>query len=429
VFDGALRKWVLPSQETVIFVLKDAVLWGAFFIYALKKDPLELPRPLHATWVPVLLVAYILVAMAQAFNLNQPNLIVSAVGLKSHLAYLPLVVLLPPIVARTTGAQIARFLWRYALFIVVPLTALSIFQFSQPPSAWINQYVEEMATGVAKMQGFPRITGTFPYIGSYIKYLQFNAVLGASTVLAGLKYGHKGLATTGGIILGGTTIVVPMTGSRSPVVVITAGLVGLFLIMRSRRYWLPLLAMALIGAFVAAEGFGDSIVLQGWEALGERTERSGLAQDRIEQFLLAPITGLEEAGLFGYGVGTNHQAASGFVSGPRWEGGIGGDNRVLRVLAELGALGFLILIFLKASLLYISFQVVQKERSPVEMIIGGTAFCVLFSYLLLPVVYNVVSGALYWGSVGGVLGIWSIQQASIQNRKVKSRVLDPVRGG
>jgi O-antigen ligase len=190
--------------------------------------------------------------------------------------------------------------------------------------------------------------------------------------------------------------------------------------MRSKRYWLPLLAVALIGVFVAAEGFGETIVFQGWEALSERIEKSGLAQDRIERFLLAPITGLEEAGLFGYGVGTNHQAALRFVSEPGWEGWIGGDNRVLRVLAELGALGFLILIFLKASLLYISFQVVQKERSPVEMIIGGTAFCVLLSYLILPVVYNVVSGALYWGSVGAMLGIWSMQNILGQGREAKS---------
>jgi hypothetical protein len=336
------------------------------------------------------------------------------------LAYLPLVVLLPPIAARVTELHFARFFWGYVLFIVLPLAALSVYQFSQPPTAWINQYVEEMATGVAKVQGFPRITGTFPYIGSYIKYLQFNAVLGVSALLAGLKYGRNDFSLLGGIVLGATAVVVPMTGSRSPVVVITAGLVALFLIVRSKRYWLPLIAVVLIGSFVLAEGFGDSLVLQGWEVLGERTERSGLAQDRIKRFLKGPIRGLEEAGLFGYGVGTNHQASLEFVSGHRWEGWMGGDNRVLRVFAELGALGFLILTLLKASLLYISFHVVQKERGPVEMIIGGTAFCVLLSYLLLPVVYNVVSGALYWGSVGSVLGMWSIQQASIKSKSVKS---------
>jgi hypothetical protein len=269
-----------------------------------------------------------------------------------------------------------------------------------------------MATGVAKVEGFPRITGTFPYIGSYIKYLQFNAVLGASAVLAGLKYGRKGLWVSGGIILGGTAVVLPMTGSRSPVFVITAGLIGLFLIMRSRRYWLLLMAVAVIGAFLAAESFGDSIVLQGWEALGERTERAGLAQDRIERFLMGPITGIEEAGVSGYGVGTNHQAAPGFVSGPRWEGWIGGDNRILRVFAELGAVGFLILTLLKASILYLSFQIVRDEKSLVELIVGATGFCVLLGYTLLPVVYNVVSSAFYWGCTGAVVGVWSVKRFS-----------------
>ena len=414
VFDGALRKWVLPSQEAVIFVLKDMVLWGVFLIYALKRDPLKLPRPLHSTWVPVLVVAYIFVVLAQAFNIHQPTLIVSAIGLKSHLAYLPLIILLPPIAARITERQVTRFLWWYALLIVVPLTTLSMYQFSQPPSAWVNQYVEGMSIGVAKIGKFPRVTGTFSFIGSYIKYLQFNAVLGASAVLVGLKYGRRSLVASGGIIVSGTAIVVPMTGSRSPVVVIAAGLIALFLIMRNRKYWIPLLAIAVLGAFVAAEGFSESIVLQGWEALGERTERSGLAQDRIERFLLGPITGLEEAGVFGYGVGTNHQAAPGYVSGSIWEGWVGGDNRVLRVFMELGTLGWLVLTAMKLSFLYIATRVLRESRRPVELIVGGTAFCVLLSYLLLPVVYNVVSGALYWGAVGAVLGIWSLQQTSVR---------------
>jgi O-antigen ligase len=191
-----------------------------------------------------------------------------------------------------------------------------------------------------------------------------------------------------------------------------AGLIALLLIMRSRRYWLPLMVVAVIGAFVAAEGFGDSIVLQGWEALGERTERAGLAQDRIERFLMGPITGIEEAGVFGYGVGTNHQASPGFVSGPRWKGWIGGDNRVLRVFAELGAVGFVILTLLKASILYLSFQIVREEKSPVELIVGATGFCVLLGYTLLPVVYNVVSSALYWGCAGAVVGVWSVKRLS-----------------
>jgi hypothetical protein len=48
-----------------------------------------------------------------------------------------------------------------------------------------------------------------------------------------------------------------------------------------------------------------------------------------------------------------------------------------------------------------------------ELIVGATAFCVLLSRLVLPVVFNMVTSALYWGTAGAMLGIWSLQQAHI----------------
>lgn len=417
IFDGALRKWVLPSQESVLFLLKDVVLWGGYGIYALKRNPIELPRPVYSTWVPVFLGAYVFVVMLQAFNPRQPSLFVSALGLKAHLAYMPLVVLVPALIVQVTERQILRFLWAYVLFVCVPIVLLSIYQFSQPPTAWINKYVADSAN-VAKVQNFARITGTFPYIGSFTPYLQFNAVLGASTVLAGLRWNRRTISLLGIILLGGTAIVMPMAGSRSPVVIVVGGLAALFLIMRSRGQWLRFLAVAAIVTLVIAQSLEGNLVLQGWEALAQRAEASGEAESRMLGLAMGPITGLEEGGVWGYGVGTNHQVAPRFVSGGTWEGWIGGDNRVLRVFVELGALGWLLLTAMKLSLLYVAFRVVRASRRPTELIVGGTAFCVLLSYLLLPVVYNVVSSGLYWGSAGAVLGIWSIQQVSWQSGPV-----------
>jgi hypothetical protein len=390
ILDGALRKWVLPSQESVLFLLKDIILWGGYGMYALKQNPIELPRPVYSTWVPVLLGAYVFMVLVQAFNPRQPSLYVSALGLKAHLAYMPLVVLIPALIAQATERQVLRFLWAYVLFLCVPIVVLSIYQFSQPPTAWINKYVAD-SSNPAKVQSFSRITGTFPYIGSFTPYLQFNAVLGASTVIAGFKWARWKLSLLGLILLGGTAIVIPMTGSRSPVVIVVGGLAALFLIMRSRRQWFHFVAVAVIAAVVITQSLGGSLILQAWEALAQRAQEAGQTESRMLRLLMGPITGVEEGGVWGYGVGTNHQVASRFVTGGTWDGWIGGDNRVLRIFVELGALGWLLLIAMKLSLLYVAFRVVRARRRPIELIVGGTAFCVLLSYLLLPVVYNVVS--------------------------------------
>ena len=410
LLDGALRKWVLPSQSQLLFVLKDAVLWGGFLAYATWRSPTQLPRPVRHTWVPVLLGAYICLVLVQAFNLRQPNLMVSALGLKAHLAFMPLVVLLPAAIAETTERQIIRLLWYYALLIVVPLAALSVYQFYQPPSAWINQYVREMGT-IATVEGHVRAISTFSYVGSHTAYLVFNAFLGTGLLLAGLRYERRDVLGLGGLIFGATVVVLPMAGSRSPIVIVAVAVAALLLVVQSRRagtFRFVALVLLIGVAVVQVTGLGE-----GWEALAERAATAGDTENRIENVFLSPIYGLERGGLLGYGAGSAHQAAPRFVPGAfgaEWlpEGYI--ENAIARQIIELGAFGWLLLISLKATLLYLAYQTLRRSRRILELIVGVTAFCMLLAKLPFPVIYNVVAGAFYWGSAGAMLGVWSLQE-------------------
>lgn len=412
ILDGALRKWVFPqSASLAIFVVKDLVLWGGYLAYATHRSPFALPRPLQSTWVPVLLGAYVCVVLLQAFNLGQPALTVSALGLKAHLAYAPLVVLVPALIAETTERQLIRYLWGYLALVHTPIFLLAMFQFSQPPGAWINQYVSD-ATTIASIEGFPRITGTFPYIGSFTPYLQFSTFLSFSVLVAGVRWGKRQLRTLGILTLVSTLIVIPMTGSRSPVFIVGGGIVALLLVSRFKGQWLGVLAMVALVGGLATVGFGDSRLLQGWEVWAERTRTGGTeaVESRTGSILSSPIDGIDRAGLFGYGVGTNHQAATRVTDRTDWEGRYGGDRGALRLIFELGVLGWLVLVSLKSALLYIAIVALRRSQEPWELIFSATAFCVLLSHLLLPVVFNVVSGALYWGVAGAVLGVWSHQE-------------------
>jgi hypothetical protein len=421
IVDGALRKWVLPSQATALFVLKDIVLWGGVLLYALRRNPFELPRPLRSTWVSILLIAYLFVVLLQAFNLRQPNLIVGAIGLKAHLAYVPLVVLLPALIIEASQQHVVRFLWWYALLLYIPIVVLGVYQFFQPPTAWINQYVREMAT-IATVQGHPRITGTFSYIGSFTPFLQFNAFLGAGIALAGIQGEDRNLKILGSIILVATAVILPMTGSRGPVIMVIGGLFILLLIGGFEGRLVRPLAVGLFAVFFVTEFFGGSYLLQGWEMLAERTQEVGAdeAEGRLISLLTAPITGLDDAGLVGYGVGTNHQAASRFVGAADWAGRLRVDNGVLRIMMELGFLGWLVFTALKIALLHVSFRSVRQSQNAVELIISATAFCTLLSNIIAPLAFNVVNSAIYWGIAGAVLGTWSMQWA--RRSKHRSRL-------
>ncbi len=410
IVDGALRKWVLPSQSAALFVLKDAVLWGGFLAYTTWRSPTKLPRPLRRTWVPVLLVGYIALVVIQAFNLRQPNLTVSALGLKIHLAFLPLVVLMPAFIAETTERRVIRLLWYYALLIVLPLVALSVYQFYQPPSAWVNQYVREMGT-IAMSGGHVRVISTFSYVGSHTAYLTFNAFLSVGVLLAGLRHRRRDLLTLGGLLFGATVIVLPMAGSRGPIVIIAVAVAVLLIVVESRYTgaFRAVAVLLVIGvAIVQVTG-----LTEGWTALAERATEAGDTENRIESLLISPIRGIESGGLLGYGAGSAHQSAARFVPGTftrDWlpTGEI--ESPIARLIIELGAPGWLLLMALKTWLLYLAYQTVQRGRQALEIIVGVTAFCVLLVNLPFPVIYNVVAGAFYWGSAGAMLGVWSLQE-------------------
>jgi hypothetical protein len=420
IVDGGLRKWIFPGYPTFFLVLKDMVLWGGFALYSLQRSPTELPRPLRKTWAPVLLGAYIFVVLLQASNLRQPSLGASLVGLKAHLAYLPLVILLPALIIQTTERQMNQLLWGYAICVFLPVVALSVYQFYQPPTAWINTYVRRTELIDTLTAEHVRVTGTFPYIGSYTPYLLVNAFLSASTLLAGLRWNRRDLTVLGTTFLIAVLVVLPMTGSRSTVATTVGAVVALLLVTKAgARKRLRFLGVAAAVVFVVVQGGVGLGLTEGWEAFQQRVERAGgteAAEGRTLKILGGPIEGLERAGLFGYGVGTAHQATSRFVpgaSGYSWlpEGYI--ENGTARVFIEIGVIGWLVLMALKGTLLYLAYQTVQRSRRPHHLIIGGTAFCMLLSKLVLPVVFNVVTSAFYWGTAGAMLGVWSLQHVRL----------------
>lgn len=416
IISGALRKWVFPGYPTLFLLLKDVVLWGAFALYALRRSPTELPRPLRTTWIPVLLGGYIGIVCLQAFNLHQPALIVSAIGLKAHLAYLPLVVLLPRLISRASEQKMEKFLWGYGICIFLPVMVLSIYQFYQPPTAWINKYVTPNNPIDLLAEGVVRITGTFSYITTFNAYLTFSAYLGGATLLSGVRHGRRSLTVLGSSFLILTAIVLPMTGSRAGILYSAGGVLALLLVTRVKRWGrLALIVAVMVLGVIGVQNRtgGELFVFEGWDLFAERVQRAGSVEgmeSRSEQILLGPIERFEDISLLGYGVGSAHQASRRFAGNYGWLPSGYVETPTIRLIQELGILGWLLFLTLKGALLYFAYQTVRRSQNPVELIIGGTAFCVLLSRVYIPAVFNHVMSAIYWGSAGAMLGIWSIQK-------------------
>lgn len=414
VVDGALRKWVMPSQSILLFVVKDAVLAGAFVIYSFGHSPFQLPRPVRGTWFPFLLGLYIYVVVLQAFNFTQPNLTVRILGLKAHLAYLPLVILLPALLASLRRWSPEQLVIGYMGLVAVPVMLLGIYQFFQPPTAWINQYVAD-TDSVSGVAGYPRITGTFSYIAGMTSFMLFNTLLGFGVLVGGLMTGRRWITWAGALFLGLCIVVMPMTGSRGPVYFSGVLIAGVSLLLLQRRGGISSVFVGMILAIgVAGLIFVQTDLDEGWRALQERIESTTDEERRIEGLLTGPIVGIEQAGLLGYGVGSLHQAAPrlvpGATSASEWVPVGYVENAVVRLIYELGALGWFVVLALKCTIAWMAYQALQRARSTFEFAVSVLALGKGVMHILVPVVFVVTTGVTYWAAVGLLLYVWSCQE-------------------
>jgi uncharacterized membrane protein YjdF len=428
VADGALRKWVMPSQSLVLFVLKDVVLAGSFALFALNRSPFQLPRPVQGTWLPLFLGLYIYVVVLQAFNFTQPNLAVRVLGIKAHLAYLPLLVLLPALLATLRRWTPEQLLLGYMGLVAVPVMLLGIYQFFQPPTAWINKYVAdtEYISGVA---GHPRITGTFSYIGGMTSFMLFNTLLGFGVLVGGLMTGRRRLTWGGAVFLGLALVVLPMSGSRGPVYFSGLLITGISALLLQRRGGGSSVFLALLLALGVAGGIATQTnVGEGWAALQERVETTSDEEKRIEGMLSGPIRGIEQAGLFGYGVGSLHQAALRLVPGSStasdWVPAGYVENSIMRIIYELGALGWFVLLALKCTVAWMAYRALRRARSAFGFAVSILTLGQGVLHTVFPVVFNVTTGITYWAAVGLLLYVWSCQE--LRKERGKQRMQSAV---
>jgi hypothetical protein len=409
VVQGALRKWFLPGLATPLYVAKDVALLGALALLS-ERRTLRLTAPLQRSWLPLLWGGFASVVVLQAFNLNVPSLAVGVLGIRSYLLYSILLLILPVVLEQVRRPK--RLLLVISLTLIVPVLVLGIYQYWQPVGSWINQYVADEAQAVGVLSR-PRITGTFSYIGGMGAFLTFSVLFGLGIFLAGLHYKDRFYQILGAGVLGLALVVAPMNGSRS---VVLGPLVPLpfvlYALLRRRRGLAVAISLLLVaggGAYVASE---SGVGTEGWETIEYRMENASDQGTRIQTMLLDPVRKISVGGLVGYGTGSTHQAAGALSASGRIQiEGVWYEGELGRVLIELGIFGALLFLALKAWLAWIGWQALRRASSAWTTALAVMAFCKLFLNLGAGmIVFNHISGALYWICAGCAVWIWSRQE-------------------
>lgn len=164
IFEGAIRKWILPSLATPLLVIRDPLVL-ILVIQGLKKRLL-----LNNLYVKV---SFLLSFLAIITSLAIPNEKISVIifGSRIFLLYFPAIFIISKILTKNDVYKIGR------LFILlsIPMTLLVIAQYFSPQSAWVNRGVggNIEGAGFGGAMGYYRPSGVFSFTQGYVLFQAF----------------------------------------------------------------------------------------------------------------------------------------------------------------------------------------------------------------------------------------------------------------
>ena len=414
VYEGALRKWVFLGFQAEIFFVKDVILVVAYVIFLASPKPpgahLKAIAPLR-----ILLLASLVYFLFELVNPNSPSMLVSVVGLKNYLLYVPIAFLVPYMF--TSSEDLEHKLRKYAL-LMTPCVALGLVQFALPPTHWLNGYLSHdseallMGAVFGAANANVRSVGTFSYIGGYTEFLTVMFYL-----VAGLVAKNRWKISGNAWLLAYLVITVAAmftTGSRGPIwwliatwplALIIWGRAGLLSMKTAGRMFLAAAAIWILAQFLAADAF---------DAYSFRAEQ---ANDTISR-LLAPLdqtwAALFASGPIGTGMGSTSGSALSIMGTNEfwWFNGLFFEVESARVLQEVGIVGLVLVYAMRVWLLVKAMSLSRNFRNPLYIGLGGVMACLFLQDLVIGFVVNNATVAIYhWFAAGLLFAMYRLEVA------------------
>jgi len=420
IFEGALRKWVLPGAQAQIYLLKDVILLGVYLGFFLDRRRTQ-PTLRDGRAIKIILVVAFGFGCLEVLNPSSPSVLVGLAGLKTYFLYAPIAFVLPYAIK---SREHLLYLVRWYLIIAIPVAILGFVQVAAGPNSFISTYVsysDDPAVLVRFGQAYDlvRTSGTFSYISGYSAYLSFIAFLAIGYNMA-QSWRIKGNVV---LLLALTVVIGAMftTGSRGPIfTLIATGPIIFWLAVTGRilalRTAVRMAVTVLVVGFVAL-----NLSPRAYEGFSNRVSESG---DSTISRLLAPFDqtaeALSEAPVFGVGIGTTHPSAMAIMGTdwPWWLQGMFTEAEMARVTVELGFVGLFLTYLLRLLIAVVAFRSSLSFKDPVYRSFGIVLAIYLGLGVIGSIILNPTAGLYYWGSLGLVFAMRRLEQTA--HRKVKT---------
>jgi hypothetical protein len=417
VYEGAIRKWLFPGAQDVVYLAKDVILIGVYIGF-LRRPPRLRYRLPQLTALYSALVLGAAVGLLQIFNPKLPNVLVGLFGFKAYFLYVPILFVLPA--AFATDRELILFLRRY-IVLSIPVGLLAVAQFLSPSSSILNTYArsaEGVDAGYISTFGsseFVRVTATFSYITGYSSYLVAMTIL-LLAYLAAMRWRLRG-SVIAYSALGLAMLGMLMTGSRGPVFMLALlfPLYWWLAVIRGRQggatFARLLVGLTLLGILLGSVGSDAVAAFRGRAAAGVSD-----VQSRLIAPVSAPFEILPDAGPLGYGIGATHQTATAVTSGIvpySWLHGLGVEVESGRVMLELGPVGFVLVYFVRVYMILFALRQVFVVRTPFHRAVATACLLFFLAQLLGSIIFDVTSDLYYWFFGGLLLTIMRLHRLAV----------------
>lgn len=336
IFEGSLRKWILPGLSAPLLVVRDPVLLA---IYAIAWPAGLFPSNKALTFVGILAGISALFCMV----FGHGNVVVMFFGIRANYLHLPLIWIMGSTLTRKDLLWMGGFL----MAVSIPNTALMIKQYNAPADDWINWGAGGAGTGQISGAGeHIRPAGFFSFIsGPAALY----PLVTAFVVFSFLSTNHLWRIVAAGAGVA-TAVAIPVSISRSVfLAVLIVAAAGAICALLSGKIATNIIKVAvLVGLLAVAVPrigvFHEALLsfTERWEvATGDVKEDIGL---RWASTFLEAFDAAGWAPFFGNGIGSGTNVASGVAVNQSFV--FFGEGEWGRAVTELGPLlGFFYLGF------------------------------------------------------------------------------------
>lgn len=312
IFEGAIRKWILPGLASPLLLIRDPIaVW--LIILAWKKGFFQ--TNIYVTSMFVIAT----IGLFTAMFLGHGNIWVAIYGVRTLILHFPLIFIIGNVFNRDDVIKVGKFI----LWVTIPMTVLILLQFYSPQSAWVNRGVGGDTTGggFSGALGFFRPPATFSFANGTTSFYSFAACFIFFFWLSSKKYINSKILLFSSIAL---LMSVPLSISRTLFFsILVTGLFVMFATSKKPKnlgkIFLVVFGLSVILLVLTQLGFFQKATDVFTTRLTGASESEGgivgTLGDRYLGGMLSAITNSSSLPFFGYGIGMGTNVGSMLLTG------------------------------------------------------------------------------------------------------------------